>query len=118
MGSPKPRVEERAPTAPAGSALAREVADRIASLHVPNRTPRDKVRPRSGLSPFGPSLVASFWGKWAVSQLTSQYSQFSDIGADGGTRTRTPFRGADFHTTSAFAAAREKAFVVWTIPSP
>jgi hypothetical protein len=39
-------------------------------------------------------------------------------GADGGTRTHTPFQGADFRTTSAFAAARKKAFVVWTIPSP
>ena len=49
MGSQHLRVEDRAPTAPAGSALAREVADRIASLHVPNRTPPDKVRPRSGV---------------------------------------------------------------------
>jgi hypothetical protein len=40
------------------------------------------------------------------------------VGADGGTRTRTPFQGADFRTTSAFAAARNRAFVVWTIPSP
>lgn len=38
-------------------------------------------------------------------------------GADGGTRTRIPFREADFRTTSAFAAAT-LAFVVWTIPSP
>ena len=38
-------------------------------------------------------------------------------GADGGTRTRIPFREADFRTTSAFAAA-SWAFVVWTIPSP
>jgi len=28
-------------------------------------------------------------------------------GADGGTRTRTPVREADFRTTSAFAAASE-----------
>jgi hypothetical protein len=69
MGSPAPRVEERAPTAPRRISARAGVADRIASLHVPNRTPRDKVRPRSGPSPFGPSLVASFWGKWAVSQL-------------------------------------------------
>ena len=40
-----------------------------------------------------------------------------DNGADGGTRTPTPVRGADFHTTSTFAAA-SPAFVVWTIPSP
>src|ERR1700704_3113754 len=41
----------------------------------------------------------------------------NEDGADGGTRTRIPFREADFRTTSAFAAA-SSAFVVWTIPSP
>jgi hypothetical protein len=31
----------------------------------------------------------------------------SSDGADGGTRTHTPLRGADFLTTSAFAAAKK-----------
>ena len=49
--------------------------------------------------------------------LRSWPAREPENGADGGTRTRIPFREADFRTTSAFAAA-SWAFVVWTIPSP
>jgi len=50
--------------------------------------------------------------RFQTSSLRAGYN-----GADGGTRTPTPIRGADFHATSTFAAA-SSAFVVWTIPSP
>lgn len=39
-------------------------------------------------------------------------------GADDGSRTRNSFRKADFHPTSAFAAAGFPAFVGWTVPLP
>jgi len=53
------------------------------------------------------------WCGWSRAEGTRRQG-----GADGGTRTRTPRRDADFRTTSAFAATPRGAFVVWTIPSP
>src|SRR5947199_10589690 len=57
----------------------------------------------------GEGIRTSSPGPWQVG--------IGKSGADGGSRTRIPFREADFRTTSAFAAAA-RAFVVWTIPSP
>ena len=52
-----------------------------------------------------------------IQQVAAATREIAGSGADGGTRTPTPLRRADFRTTSTFAAA-VLAFVVWTIPSP
>ena len=76
------------------------------------RSDSNEIMERAGVNHARPTSVSSSEGSLLSPCAPNPAKLFKRRyvvdGADGGTRTRIPLRGADFLTTSAFAAALER----------